>query len=209
MSQTFLNNLMWRHATKEFDSSKKVPAKDLDKILEAIQYSPSSYGLQSYHVCIVSDEKLKKKLKLAAFLQKQIDSCSHLLVFCARTDKDDMLKRVDDYADLQSKINNTSNIKLQGLKLMMKGSIKKRNDEEHAAWAAKQCYIALGFAMAATAELHIDSCAMEGFDKKTFDKILKLPEHLSSTVLLPIGYRKEEPGRKKVRFTKEDLFTTK
>lgn len=207
MSQTFLNNLNWRYAVKEFDNTKKVSPENLDKILEAIQYSPSSYGLQPYHVYIIKDAKLKSKIKLATLLQKQIDTCSELIIFCSRIDKDDMSKRIDDYGNLQKQINQTPQIKLVALKLLMRGSLKKRSAAGHSTWSEKQSYIALGFALAACAELQIDSCPMEGFDKKAVGKILKLPNYLSSTVILPIGYRKEDPKRSKVRFPKEDLFT--
>jgi nitroreductase len=49
----------------------------------------------------------------------------------------------------------------------------------------------------------IDSCPMEGFDRAKFDEILILDEkHLTSTLLLPVGYRAEDDmfsGFKKVR----------
>lgn len=207
MPETFLNNLHWRYATKEFDSSKKVSEENLVKTLKSIQYSPSSYGLQPYHIYVVSDEKVKRKMKLATFLQKQADTCSHMIVFCARVDKDDVLNRIDDYVNLTAKINETSKLKLQPMKLMMKGSVKKRDREAHVQWASEQCHIALGFALAAATELNIDSCPMGGFDKNAICKLIRIPKHLSPVALLPIGYRKEEPKRKKVRFSKEDLFT--
>lgn len=76
-------------------------------------------------------------------------------------------------------------------------------------WSAKQAYIAQGFALAALAELEIDSCPMEGFDPSVVDNILGLPESQKSVVILPIGYRAaDESPRPKSRFTKESLFTT-
>ena len=82
-----------------------------------------------------------------------------------------------------------------------------KSDEEFVCWSSKQCYIALGFGLAAAAELKIDSCPMEGFDKKAVDKILNLPPHLNSMVFLAIGNRQEDPKRPKTRFADDDIFT--
>jgi nitroreductase/dihydropteridine reductase len=74
------------------------------------------------------------------------------------------------------------------------------------AWAAKQTYIALGFALAACAELGIDSCPMEGFNPAEVDKILNLPENLKTQAFLAVGYRAEGPAQPKVRFPESDIF---
>lgn len=209
MSQSFLENLQWRFATKEFNSSKKVTDKNLQKILSAIKYSPSSYGLQTYHIYVVTDDNLKSQINPAAFSQKQITSCSHLLIFCTRADKEDLDKRIDDYIKISATENNIDDIKSEARKKTLKNFIEKKSNAQLLQWSTKQCYIALGFAMAAAAELNIDSCPMEGFKKEAVDKILNLPPHLKSTVMLPIGYRKKDPEKNKIRFPNEDLFTIK
>jgi nitroreductase len=64
--------------------------------------------------------------------------------------------------------------------------------------------------MAAAAELEIDSCPMEGFDPVAVGELLGLPDNQKALVMLPIGYRVEGDGPrggKKVRFSKEALFT--
>ena len=63
----------------------------------------------------------------------------------------------------------------------------------NAAHAAHQAYIALGFALAAAAELGVDSTPMEGFDPDQVDEILGLKEKgLRAKVILPLGYRQED-----------------
>ena len=207
MAQSFLKNLNWRFAIKKFDLSKKVPPDDLQKILDAVRYSPSSRGLQSYHVYVISNRQILSKLKPIANDQSQIDTCSYLLIFCARVDRQDMKKRIDDYMKISSQINKLTPDRLTTNKATFEKTIDKKSDAELAIWSAKQCYIAMGFALAACAELEIDSCPMEGFDKAALDKMLTLPPHLASTLLLPIGYRSEGPNFAKLRFSQEDLFT--
>ncbi|MBU2101117.1 nitroreductase family protein [Patescibacteria group bacterium] len=41
---SFIENLNWRYATKEFDG-RKLPEDVLEKILNAIRMSPSSFGI--------------------------------------------------------------------------------------------------------------------------------------------------------------------
>ena len=79
------------------------------------------------------------------------------------------------------------------------------------AWAARQAYIALGFGLAACAELKIDASPMEGFKPDEFKKILELPDHIDPVVIMALGYRDMEDHaspqhRAKVRFSKDDLF---
>ncbi len=203
----FLDNLNWRFATKEFDTAKPVSKEHLEKILEAVRLAPTSYGLQPFHVYVIENMKTKKDIRPNAFLQKQIDTATYLLVFCARVDKDDMSKRVDAYVELSAGDDKMKKLKMEPVKLIMKGSIRGKSDQEFEAWSQKQCYIGLGFGLAAAAELKIDSCPMEGFSKEAIDKILDLPDSLKSTVILAIGNRLEDPKKEKVRFSNDDLFT--
>ena len=77
-------------------------------------------------------------------------------------------------------------------------------------WSAKQTYIHLGFAMAACAELGIDSCPLEGFRPGKYSKILGLPGNLVPTLVLPIGYRSaEDVQRPKSRTPMEGILIRK
>ena len=98
--------------------------------------------------------------------------------------------------------------KMSGLEMMLSGMIKGFEGEKEKAmdWAKRQAYIALGFALAACAELKIDSGPMEGFMPPKVDEILGLPEHMNSVAMLSVGYRAEEPRHPKVRFSQEDLI---
>lgn len=194
---TFIQNLGWRYATKKFDG-RKVEAEKVEKILESIRMAPTSLGLQPFHVTIVeNNDALKAELRAHAWDQAQLTTNSHLLVFSANID---IKARAEEY------------IKLAGLPddheyaKMIRGFVQGADAE----WSAKQAYIALGFAMAACAEFQVDSCPMEGFDPVFFKTALGLAENLSPKVLLPIGYRaSDDTQHPKVRFSADDMFTTK
>lgn len=205
--QTFLSQIDWRFATKQFDLERKVSAEDIEKIMEAAQKAPSSFGIQPYHIYVIADAALKERMLSVSYDQPQVVDSSHLFVFCARTD---LAARIEAYTALavdggDAVVQEAA----QGLAAMMHGSLDGRTPEEKFAWAARQAYIALSFALAACAELSIDSCPMEGFDSGGVDLLLGIPDHMKSLAYLAIGYRATEPHRPKIRFSKEDLFTVR
>lgn len=203
---SFLANLNWRYATKKFDTTKKVSDTDLEKIIEAIRLTPTSFGLQPYHFYIVTNQEIKDKIQAVAWNQPQVGTSSHLLVFTARTN---LAVNKEEFFSLLSGGNPEVRAILKGYEDMVDGFVAgKPTPESVLPWSAKQSYIAQGFALAALAELQIDSCAMEGFDPTAVGEILGLPESQKAVVMLPIGYRDaSENPRPKVRFTKEELFT--
>lgn len=204
-----LTPLKWRYAVKKFDNTKKVSQEDLETILEAIQLSASSYGLQPYEVFVVTDAALREKLQPASWGQSQIVDASHLLIFANKTNLDNAY--IDAYLDNVGTTRNLPADALTGYADFMKSKINELSAEQKNIWAAKQAYIALGNALDACASLKVDSCPMEGFDSATYNEILDLPaKGLTAAVALPIGYRSTEDQTQhyaKVRKSKNDLFT--
>jgi nitroreductase/dihydropteridine reductase len=96
---SFLRNLEWRYATKLFDTNKKVTDENLEKIVEAIRLTPTSFGLQPYHFYVVSNQEIKDKIQAVAWNQPQVGTASHIIVFAARTD---LMKNKDEYFSLIS-----------------------------------------------------------------------------------------------------------
>ncbi len=201
---SFLDNLDWRNAQKNFDPAKKVSAEDLAKILHAIRMAPSSWGAQPYHIYVIGDQATKLKLKERGYNQQQYEDSSHTLVFCGRNDLAD---RVNKYFELASGGDAEKRKAMDSYEKMMRGSLESKNPEDGMNWAYHQTYIALGFGLAACAELKIDSCPMEGFDPTGFDQILNLPANIKSVATLSIGYRKDVANMPKIRFPDKDLFT--
>ena len=187
---------------------ESVSEEKLDIILDAINLSASSYGLQPYMVTVVSNKDVKLKLQEAAYGQVQVGSSSHVIVFS--------VPKVLTETDVQTFINNvgtTRNIPinfLEGYKNAINGKISAMSEVEQQNWSAKQAYIALGNALAAAAEQKVDACPMEGFNSIEFDKILGLDKiNQTSVVILPIGFRAETDATShyaKVRKPKDEMF---
>lgn len=204
-----LENRTWRYATKKFDDTKKVSDEDLNLLLEAMRLSASSYGLQPYHVYVITDQSVKEQLRPVSWGQSQITDASHIIVFANVTDFGEEL--LDDYMENVSTTRNIPSESLKGYGDFMKSKLLNLPVDVKSTWTMKQVYIALGNAMQAAAELKIDTCPMEGFDAEAYNKILGLDEKdLNASVVLAVGYRSNEDETQhyaKVRKSKEELFT--
>lgn len=203
-----LNNLEWRYATKQFDTTKKVNKDELALLKNAIQLSPSSYGLQLYKILIIENLEVRKTLKAHAWGQNQITDASHLFVFCNYTQVQDC--DVDEFIKLTSSIQNSNLDELIPYGDFIKSQIKEFTETERLHWTKRQTYLALANLLNACAELKIDSCPMEGFDSQAFNQVLDLDKQgLNAAVIAPIGYRDSSDSsqhRLKVRKSLPDLF---
>tara|TARA_R100000935_G_C2788034_1_gene144667 strand:+ start:304 stop:936 length:633 start_codon:yes stop_codon:yes gene_type:complete len=207
---TYIDDLNWRYATKKFDSNKEVSPQDLQTLLEAVQLTASSYGLQPYEIIVLKDPALREKLKAHSWDQTQITDSSEVIVFANKTNI--TTSYLDSYLMDMATTRNLKIEDLDGLKGMLESTIMKLNPEDQSIWAAKQAYIALGNLLSAAANLRIDTCPMEGFDAAKYDEILNLKEKgLTTAVIATIGYRSEEDTTQfaaKVRKSKNDLINT-
>lgn len=205
----YIENLNWRYATKKFNSEHHISDADIEKLLEAIRLSASSYGLQPYHVFVITDGELRQKLKPSSWGQGQITDASHLIVFANQTDFDAQL--IDGYINNVSETRNIPEDGLKGYGDFMKSKLLELPKDIKAEWAAKQTYLAVGNLLSAAASLKIDTCPMEGFEPKAYNEALGLTEKgLNAAVVVALGYRSEEDETqyyKKVRQSKEELFT--
>ncbi|MBV6622910.1 MAG: NAD(P)H-dependent oxidoreductase [Rivularia sp. (in: Bacteria)] len=206
--QEVLKQLEWRYATKEFDSSKKIP-EDVWQVLEqSLVLSPSSFGLQPWKFFVIRNPEIRQQLVEHSWGQKQVVDASHLVVLAIKEDVDK--KDVDTYLQRMSEVRNVSLDKLEGLANMVKGYLNQPSEVfDKDAWSAKQVYIALGFFMFTAAMLKVDTCAMEGIEPAKYDEVLGLKDKgYSTAVACTAGYRSANDkyaNMPKVRFKTEDV----
>jgi nitroreductase len=189
-SSSFIKNLEWRRAEKHFAPGPV----DIESIKSAILNAPSSFGIQPFHVLVITNQEIKKKLKEACDNQTQIEESYCLFIFCAL---DDLEKRIDEYVKQTGFVKKRKSM----INFISKLPCKLQ-------WAMMQAYIALGFGMAAAMELNIASCPMEGFKPEEVSKVLNLDKNLKPCVLLTVGNKRNDYElEKRFRFSKEDMFT--
>jgi nitroreductase len=204
---TLIDKLNWRYATKRMNGTK-VPQDKIDRILEAIRLSPTTFGLQPFKVIVVEDPELREKIYNEACQQPQIKEASHILVFAAN--KNVSAEQVDDYMNLIASTRGIPVETLTGFRAAFDG-IVAGTAEQNFVWTARQAYIAFGVGIVAATNEGVDATPMEGFSPEALDKILGLSEqNLGSTTILTLGYRDEKTDSLvhavKVRKSKSALF---
>ena len=154
-----LDILNFRHACKEFDSTKKISSEDLEVIIEGGRLAPSSVGIEPWHFIVIENQELKDELGKVCFGgTKQIPTCSNFVIFLTRTPKE---------------IRSNSTYIEHLLKEFLKTAEDIVGDDRNMqAYANEQTYIALSSMMLSAAMLNIDSCTIGGMDKKAVEKIL-------------------------------------
>jgi nitroreductase len=206
VKREILDSHYYRHATKEFDATKKINESDFKFILETGRLSPSSFGVEPWKFIVVQNPKLREKIKNTAWgAFSKLPEASHFVLILARTKKD--TKFDSDYLH-----NHFIHIKqlpeefmakyLQRIEELQKEDFKLLDGERPLLdWASKQTYIALGNMMTAAAQIGIDSCPIEGFNLEKMNNLLAdeglLEEgHFSLSVMVAFGYRVNEPKPK-------------
>lgn len=205
--QEILKAYQFRHACKAFDNNKKISDEDFHFILETGRLSPSSVGLEPWKFVVIQDEALREKLKpVSGGAQGQLPTASHFVVILARKkeglrhDSVHVIKMMKDIHHMPEEV-------VQGLSGFYKSFVETEledNDRLIFEWASKQTYIALGNMMTAAAQIGIDSCPIEGFDKKQVTSILQnegiiTAKDFGVACMVAFGYRQEDPKRPKTR----------
>ena len=188
-AETILKQFAWRYATKKFDPARKIAPDTWAALEKATMLAPSSYGLQPWKFIVVTDPTVRAKLKGVSWNQPQITDASHLVVFARRSELN--AADVQRWIDRIAEVRNAPHAALAGFRDMMLGSVASPAATPGGGfetWISRQCYIALGFFLAAAAMLGVDACPMEGFDPAQYDQILGLPAMgYKATVLATAG----------------------
>lgn len=214
IKKEILSAYQFRHATKEFDSSKKINAEDFQFILETGRLSPSSFGFEPWRFVVVQSMEIREKLLPFTWgAQKQLPTASHFVLILSRQPKD----MAADSNYIQEMMKNVQQLPPHVIEMktklydkFLKADFKlQENERAMFEWGARQTYLALGNMMTAAAQIGIDSCPIEGFDKAEVERILVEEgildiEHFGIACMVAFGYRLTDP-REKTRQTTEQM----
>ena len=204
MTNDFMKAMDFRHACKIFDENKKISDEDMHYIMETARKSPSSFGMEAWKFLVITNEELKAKLRPLCWNQVQITSCSHLVVILAGIEnvkpESGIPKKRFQRRDMpQEKLDFYLNLYADHLKETLS------SDENIYCWTARQTYIAAANMMTAAAYIGIDSCPIEGLDKKAVEETLGLDTaKYQLSMVLPFGYRLNEQSSQ-VRLPYEEV----
>jgi len=187
-----LEALKFRHACKKFDPERKIPQQDLETILECGRLSPSSFGMEPWKFVVVQNPELRERLREVCWNQAQITEASDVVVILVRPD--DVMPDTD-YVRAKFRRRkldlDAENAYLERYKSHLKDEIEPVMS--YYAWCSKQSYIALANMMTAAAVAGIDTCPIEGFNKKDVERVLDLDtQQYQVAVVFALGYRAGE-----------------
>lgn len=208
----------YRHATKEFDATKKLSKEDINFILQTANLSPSSFGFEPWHFIVVQDQELRELLKPVAWgAPVKLDTASHFILGLSmkapltKWDSDYIMHMMKDVKQLPQDVIEIYN---KFYREFQERDFKLDSDEKLFDWASKQTYIALGNMMTAAALNGIDSCPIEGFHKEKTEALLAEKfgvdtEKYGLSYMVAFGHRKAAPEFPKSRRNIEDIVTWK
>ncbi|WP_179315252.1 NAD(P)H-dependent oxidoreductase [Winogradskyella undariae] len=213
-----LNAFNFRHATKEFDATKKVSDEDMKFILETAHLSPSSFGFEPWHFIVVQDKELRELLKPVAWgAPLKLDTASHFVLGLSM--KAPMVKHDSEYImhmmkDVKQLPQEVIEMYSTFYREFQERDFDLDTDKKLFDWSSKQTYIALGNMMTAAALIGIDSCPIEGFHQEKAEALLKDKfgvdtDKYGLSFMTAFGYRKADPEFGKSRRNFEDIVTFK
>jgi len=214
-NQQVLDVFRFRFACKKFDPAKVISQEDFETLLEAAHLSPTSFGFEPWKMIVLTDAAIKRALDPVAWgARNSLAGTSHFVILLARK-KPSMLYSSDFVSrmmrDVQQLPPEVAEQKRAKYRTFQESDFALlESDRALFDWASKQTYIILANMMTAAAMLGIDSCPIEGFNRREVDDLLVReglfdPEQLGVSVMAGFGYRAEPPKHEKARQPLADL----
>lgn len=204
----------FRRAIKEFEVDQKISEADFEFILEVGRRSPSSFGWEPWKFVVVQNTELREKLMEPSWgAQKQLSSASHFVILLAR--KGDEMRAGSEYLKYKSQEIDKLPAEVEEMKVgffknFMENEFDLTDDRKIFDWSCKQVYLPFANMMTAAAQIGIDSCPIEGFDRAKVEAILTEAgvvdaSKLGVAAMVAFGYRKEDSPFPQSRFPMEEV----
>ncbi len=201
----FLSLMRRRYACKEYDRARTVPEDDIAFLAECARLSPSSFGIEHWHLFLCHSAGVLKALASACFDQSAVSTSPLVAVLACRKDPaydpegafiaergsrfpGGLSVFVDDYRGYYEY-------------LRSEGIVDQ--------WARAQCYIACANMMTGAASRGLDSCAIEGFaDRKVLELLSLDPSAWQTGLLASFGYAAaSDATRERIRLDPSEAHT--
>ena len=197
MTHPIIEDLLWRHATKKYDASRKIPQEDLAVLFEAMRLSASSINSQPWKFVVIESNEAKERMSKTFALKHQYNQphvfdSSQIILFSHNPHytRDDYVKVVDKgIADGRIKSENREN----AFAVFTFAELNTDETGNTSSWTKAQTYLALGNTLHTLARLKIDATPMEGIDTDLVNKAFKKElDGYQCDVALAIGYHHPE-----------------
>jgi len=173
-----------RRSHKLFDKTHQLSSNEIDRLMQLAILSPTAFNLQHWRFVIVTDQKLREKIRKVSWDQSQVTDASLLIVLTGdlmawdkeperywknapQTSRDYLIPAIHDYYH---------------------GKPEVQRDE-----VMRSCGMAAMNLMLAAKDLGYDSCPMDGLDFNEVAKLIKLPEYHIPAMFVVIGKSIKDP----------------
>ncbi len=197
MKSKIIEDLNWRHTTKKYDASKKIPQQDLDILFEAMRLSASSINSQPWRFVVISSDEAKQRMSDTfankyQFNQPHIFDSSQIILFAYNPKY-----TRDNYAEIVDKGIKDKRTKQEDRESAFGGFIfaelNTAKNGDTSKWTKAQTYLALGNTLHTLARLRIDATPLEGIDTDLVnEEFAKELDGYQCDVALAIGYHHGE-----------------
>ncbi|RKZ01440.1 NAD(P)H-dependent oxidoreductase [Candidatus Fermentibacteria bacterium] len=194
MTHPIIEDLLWRHAVKKYDASKRIPEKDLDVLFEAMRLSPSSINSQPWKFVVIETKQARERMsgtfaRRYQFNRSHVFDSSQIILFAYNPHY-----TREDYARVVDKGIEDRRTKPESREKAFGSFVfAELNTDEQGntgGWTKAQTYLALGNTLHTLARLRIDSTPLEGIDTDLVN--IEFKKELAGyrcDVALAIGYR--------------------
>jgi len=193
MTHPIIEDLLWRHATKKYDATRKVSEQDLDVLFEAMRLCASSINSQPWRFVVIESDLAKERMNKTfshkhQYNQPHVFDSSHIILFSYNSHyaREDYAQVVDKgIEDKRTKPEDREN----AFGVFSFAEFNTDETGNTSCWTKAQTYLAFGNALHVLARLRIDSTPLEGIDIELVNEEFK--EELDGyqcDVALAIGY---------------------
>ncbi len=184
-----------RRSIKSYQPSKEISDTELIELMREVVLSPSSFNLQHWAFIAVRDSDLKGKIKDAAWGQEQVGDCSVLLIICGKLNAYEDAPEI--YKDVSQEIQDKVLPLIQGF---YDGKDQLQRDE-----AIRSASLAAMTLMLGAHNRGWATVPMIGFDPVAVSQLANLKSNFIPVMLMPIGYKKEDPRPRDYRRPIEEV----
>jgi nitroreductase len=176
-----------RRSVKKFDPEHVMSEAEIQRLMEAVLLTPTSFNIQNWRFVLITDPEVKKRVRAKGFDQAQFTDASLVVVICG--DREAYQKEPDRYwanapADVRKAIVS-----------MIAGaygfSETLRRDEN-----LRSGGLAAQTLMLAAKDMGYDTCPMVGFDFSAVADIINLPPEHDIVMAVTVG-RALAPARER------------
>ncbi|TXL13859.1 nitroreductase family protein [Methylococcaceae bacterium HT4] len=192
-----LDAIKARRAVKHFDANYRFTDEQINELFSLAILSPTAFNIQNWRFVNVSEPKLRRQIRTAAWGQAQVTDASLFIVICA--DLKSWEKQPERYwvnADQP-----VQDFMLPAIDQYYRGKDQVQRDE-----AMRSCGIAAQTLMLAAKAMGYDSCPMDGFDFDQVGQLINLPDDHVIALCLAIGKPTQAANPRAGQLAKEEVL---